>query len=353
MKANMSNKTMQTKAGKPIKFSDLEPSKISFEPVLETETKSPQKYGFMRYDGKKFATQTPELVLRVGGIPQFNATYHKKTEVEDRGYAKLPLDEAHLGGKSMMEKLKEIDEYFEAHQDVVFGDNSKYYQYVPLLRYPNVDEEEQQPKEVKNSKYPPLPKLPYIRAKLDFDNTTKLLKTQLILREETGDLTTPVVEHVDDIRQHFRLNCEYRAILTFSKYWVAKTKKSSGKDAKKEWGVSLKITKLQVKSRPMNKGEKEEFDFDDSDEQPSEVKQVVKKQVKSEPVVEQVEAAESFEAEQEEQAEEVVEEQQEQDEEEDLEPVSKKQPKKVVESAKPKGKATAKATGKKTSKYDL
>jgi hypothetical protein len=349
----MSTQTMQSKTGKPIKFTDLEPSKISFEAVLETDTKSPQKYGFMRYDGKKFATQTPELVLRVGGIPQFNPTYHKKTEVEDRGYAKLPLDEEHSGGKSMLEKVKEIDEYFEAHQDVVFGENSKYYQYVPLLRYPNVDEEEQ-PKEVKNSKYPPLPKLPYIRAKLDFDNTTKLLKTQLILREESGDLTNPVVEHVDDIRQHFRLNCEYRAIMTFSKYWVAKTKKSSGKDAKKEWGVSLKITKLQVKTRSMTKNEPVSYDFDDdSDEQPSEVKQVVKKQTKTVPVepVEPVETVEAEEADETEQTEEVTEEQE--GEEEDLEPVSKRQPKKVVEAVKPKGKATSKATGKKTSKLDL
>ncbi len=342
-----------------IRFGDVDPSLISFEPVQESDQKSPQKYGFMRYQGKSFALQTPELVLRVGGIPQFNPTYHKKTEVEDRGYAKLPLDEEHEGGKKMLDKIKEIDEYFEAHQDVIFGENSKYYQYMPLLKYPSVDEEEQ-PKEVKNSKYPPLPKLPYVRAKLDFFNDTKFVKTELLLREENGDLTKPTVEHVDDIRQHFRLNSEYRAILTFCKYWVAKTKKSSAKDAKKEWGVTLKITKLQIKARPMMaKGEKPSYEFlDESDEQErgesSEVRQLVKKTPKpTETVV--TEEAEPEEAQQSEEPEEVAETVQEaEEEEEDLEPVSRKQPKKtVVESAKPKGKATSKSTGKKTSKLDL
>jgi hypothetical protein len=345
----MSRQTMQSRGTvQTIRIGEVNPSLISFEPMQETDQKSPQKYGFMRYGGKSFAMQTPDLILRVGGIPQFNPTYHKKTDAEDRGYAKLALDEEHLGGKTMFDKIKEIDEYFEAHQEVIFGENSKFYQYVPLLRYPNVDEEEV-PKENKNSKYPPLPKLPYVRAKLDFYNDTKLLKTELILRDEAGELTKPLIEQVDDIRQHFRLNSEYKAIMTFCKYWVAKTKKSSSKDAKKEWGVSLKIIKLQVKSRPvMTKGEKPLYDFiDDENQEVSEVKKFMKTE-KIESVVEEQQE------EQNENSEELNEEttQDVEEEEEDLEPIVKKQLKKP-EVIKPKGKATGKSTNKKSSKLDL
>jgi hypothetical protein len=172
------------------------------------------------------------------------------------------------------------------------------------------------------------------------------------MRQTVQTLPMLLAIMLDDIAQHFRLNSEYITVLAFAKYWVAKNKKSSGKDAKKEWGVTLKIRRLQIKVKPvMQKGERQD-DFIEDDSEPSEVKQVVKS-TRSAPVQRHVEVEEAEEEEEvveEAEAEEVVEEAQE--EEEDLEVTPVKPVKKQVDT-KPKGKASGKATGKRTSKLEL
>jgi len=350
-------KQTMSRNNQTIRFADIDVSKFTLEALQETDAKSPQKYGWIRYNNNINVFQTPTLVLRVGGIPKHNPQYHKKTDVEDRGYAKLPFDDTHPGGKVMLAKIEELDAHFESLQESLFGDASKNYQYVPILRYPSEDEEGVIKQT--NSKYP---KLPYVRVKLDFTTDTKLLKTKLVLKDESGEVTEPVVEHVDDIQQHFRLNSEYITVVAFAKYWVAKTKKSSAKDAKKEWGVTLKMRRLQVKVKPAyQKGERQD-DFLPDDDEVSEVKQVFKqtpKQTKAvapdEEQYEEQEEEQHEEQQEEEQHEEYVENYEEQ--EEDLEPPTPKKPEKQVLETKSKGKTagknTSKATGKRTSKLEL
>jgi hypothetical protein len=344
----MSKQVMSKKNSQTVRFADIDVSKFSLGDIQETDVKSPQKFGWTRYNDSIHYFQTPPLVLRVGGIPKHNPQYHKKTDVEDRGYAKLPLDAEHSGGELMIKRIEELDAHFESLQETLFGEASKNYQYVPMLRYPSEDEEGVIKQT--NSKYPPLPKLPYIRVKLDFDTNTKLLKTVLVLKEESGELTTPVVEHIDDIQQHFRLNSEYVTVLAFAKFWVAKNKKSSAKDAKKEWGITIKMRRLQVKVKPTyQKGERQD-DFLDEEEE-SEMKQVVKQTKQSKQEVEETQYEEAEYAEEQEHNEEYVEEQ-----EEDLEvPPPKQATKQVAESKKGKatGKSTSKSTGKKTSRVEV
>jgi hypothetical protein len=336
-----------------MRFAQIDSQLFSFEPYQDTDAKASQKHGFIRYDGKIVYFQTPELVLRTGGIPKFNDQYHKKEE--DRGFIKIPLDENHMGGKLLLEKCRELDEYFLGKQESLFGKKTNEYQYQSLIRLPQVDEDEdEKPKEAKVSKYPPLPKLPFLKVKMDFDYGTKALKTKLSLVNEQGEASDAVVEHIDDIAQHLRLNSEFRAVLSFSKHWAQK--KGITQQSKKLWGVTLKVRRVRIKSRTQVQKTGPQDDFIDSDSEENELKQF-KRSGKEEIAQERVSVEETEQLETGEGEEEELEENLEQlEEEEDLEiPEPRKPEVKKMESMKTRGKATSKpkATAKKTTKLEV
>jgi hypothetical protein len=255
-----------------MKVAQINSQYFSLEPYQETDAKVPQKHGFIRYDNKTVYFQTPELVLRTYGIPKFNEQYHKKDE--DRAFIKIPLDETHVGGKVMIDKFRELDNFFRGKQEMLFGKKANEYEYKELVKEPQIDDESdvEDKKEETKSKYPPLPKLPFLKAKIDFDYTTKAMKTKLSLVDDNSDIVEPVVQHIDDIAQHLRLNSEYRLVLAFSKHWSQK-KAISGK---KLWGITLKVRRVRVKARPVVQQTGPRDDFVESDSEENEVQQFTK-----------------------------------------------------------------------------
>jgi hypothetical protein len=355
----MQRQTRQTKQNDQTKkIAQIDCQLFSLEQYQETDAKVSQKHGFIRYDNQITYFQTPELVLRTYGIPKFNEQYHK--DEESRSYIKIPLDESQAGGKLMLEKFRELDEYFKGKQEALFGKNASSYEYKSLVKEPQLDEESEMEdkKEDTKSKYPPLPKLPFLKAKFDLDYTTKALKTKLSLVDDQGEVTEPVVQHLDDIAQHVRLNSEYRLVLAFSKHWAQK-KAISGK---KLWGITLKVRRVRVKARPVVQKTGPQDDFLDSDSEESEVKQFTKaKPVQSKVVQETTEVAEVVEEPEEQEAEEAEEletgeVEDELEEEPDLEvPAPRKPVMTKKEDSPKKGKTIAKGktTGKKSSKLDV
>ena len=336
-----------------MKISQIDSQLFSLEPYQESDAKASQKLGFIRYDNKIVYFQTPELVLRTYGIPKFNEQYHKKDE--DRGYVKIPLDDTHAGGKAMLEKFRELDQFFRGKQEQLFGKKASEYEYKELVKEPQQEDESDQEEEKKDtkSKYPPLPKLPFLKAKIDFDYNSKAMKTKLSLVDDQGQVSEPVVQHIDDIAQHLRLNSEYRLVLAFSKHWSQK-KAISGK---KLWGITLKVRRVRVKSRPVLQKTGPQDDFIDSDSEESDLRQFTKSKPVETKVSQVVETQESGEAEEEPDVLETGEgEDDEAEEEPDLEVPQPKKPVMVKKEDSPKkGKTVVKgkSTGKKTSKIDV
>jgi hypothetical protein len=347
----MQRQTKQTQAKqneRTLKVSQIDSQLFSLEKYEDNDfaAKSSQKYGFIRYDGKTTYFQTPELVLKNYGIPKFNEQYHK--DQDDRSL-KIPLDETHPGGKLMLEKFRELDEYFKGKQESFFGKTAGMYEYTPLVREPVIDEEaEQEKKNDTKSKYPPLPKLPFLKLKFDIDYTSKEMKSRLSLVDDQDQITEPVIQHVDDIAQHLRLNSEYRLVLAFSKHWSQK----KALNGKKLWGISLKVRRVRVKARPVLQQSGPQDDFLDSDSEENDVqqfksKQEVKQEVKQDEEPEQLETGEG---------EDELETGEDVDDEPDLEIIEAKKPvmtKKEDSPKKAKPMSKAKTTSKKTSKLDV
>jgi hypothetical protein len=336
-----------------MKIGQIDSQLFSLEPYQDTDAKVPQKHGFIRYDSKIVYFQTPELVLRTYGIPKFNEQYHKKDE--DRAFVKIPLDDTHPGGKAMLEKFRELDSFFRGKQEQLFGKKANEYEYKELVKEPQQDDESdvEEKKEETKSKYPPLPKLPFLKAKIDFDYTSKAMKTKLSLVDDQGSVSEPVVQHIDDIAQHLRLNSEYRLVLAFSKHWAQK-KAISGK---KLWGITLKVRRVRVKSRPVLQKTGPQDDFVDSDSEESDLRQFTKSTPVEKVGVKQTEVKQAEEEGEEEPEElETGEEEAELEEEPDLEVPEPKKPVMVKKEDSPKkGKTVVKgkSTGKKSSKIDV
>ncbi len=328
-----------------IKIAQIDSHLFSLEAYQETDAKVPQKHGFIRYDNKIVYFQTPELVLRTYGIPKFNEQYHKKDE--DRAFIKIPLDESHAGGKLMLDKFKDLDQFFRGKQEQLFGKKANEYEYKELVKEPQQDDEsdvEEKKEEIK-SKYPPLPKLPFLKAKIEFDYTSKAMKTKLSLVDEQSNVSEPVIQHIDDISQHLRLNSEYRLVISFSKHWAQK-KAISGK---KLWGITLKVRRVRVKSRPVLQKSGPYDDFVDSDSEENEIRQFSKLNGKLETNKVEIEDQEDQEEKEE------LETGEELEEEPDLEVPEPRKPVMVRKEESPKQKIVTKgkSTGKKTSKIDI
>lgn len=317
-----------------MKVTDMIMNKFEFDEFRDSDPKSAQKHGFIRYDNTIKYFQTPDITLVVGGIPKFNEKYHKKDS--DRAYLKVPLDVSTPGGKALFDKFTEADVYFAAKQEQLFGPQSKNYEYQRLIRQPVIDDEETEVRDEVKSKYPPLPKLPTLKVKLDLDWQTDAIKSKVALRSDSGEITEPVIETIDDIAQYLRLGCEFKAVLAFSKYYAQKKAQQPGKP--KIWGVTLKLRRIMIKPKIYAEKGGVQDDFIESDSEENEIVKMKKETKKVERVEEPVEEEQ---AEEEQPVEEQHEEEQlEEEQEEDLEytkPV-KKEP--VKSSAK--GKSAAK-----------
>lgn len=247
---------------------DLDVSKITFSDLMDSDKVISQRISFIKYaDEKKLSLQTPVLMTETYGIPRESHFY---PDDKSRSFYKLPfchdrkkyddeLDYKEI--KLFHDKLVQIDKLCgsDAFRRKLFGDKLDKYQYSPLVRQNQDDEEGVKVDKNGNPYYRP----EYAKIKIMLHYTTS--KPLISLFENNDGVRKPVdVNSLSDVVDHLKYLSKLRFILNFSKLYVMKT--SSG-NAKRMFGINLVATHAEVFVKARN-NRLSDISFIDDEEEP-------------------------------------------------------------------------------------
>jgi len=214
------------------------------------------------------------------GKPRLNTAGQPLSEIE-RGKLKVPFNFDVPESKALYDLLVSIDKKCAAEREQIFGDKKKAnaYVYQPIVRRAVLD-----PDADENAPEKP----DYFVIKLDFENGTKLLRTELWMNEDRKRSQIQVTS-LDDLQKYLRYKCEFRPIFTFCKLFSSK---GANSDGKRTYGIGLKLKMVEVKPMKATSEKKDVF-FIDSDSEDNEraelvsstTPQVVQSNAASTPVV--------------------------------------------------------------------
>jgi hypothetical protein len=242
----------------PLKIDKLDVSKINFS---REEDGKCNLFGSIRYHNKPLMLRTPTLITEAYGIPRAGSFY--KTD-GSRAFYKMPLchdrrqfpDEvAYDEIKMFHDKLKQLDEICgsDKFKQDVFGDkNYNKYNYIPIIRSPQEDGEENTTKYYK----PPYVKL---KLQLQFETQKPLLNLWKDKLEEKLDL--------NNIASEVKYLGKVSFIIRFNRLFIMNTTGGSGQ--KKNYGISLVATHAKVYPRETARTfyKNEDITFIDTDDE--------------------------------------------------------------------------------------
>ena len=168
-------------------------------------------------DNSKLIEQTPKFITEAYGIPRDGVFY---TTDKSRSFYKLPLcydrkqyeqDVDYSEIKEFYTKMNELDEYFSSGEfkKRIFGDkNINKYEYQPIVREPEVSEEDLSDVERQSVIYKP----PYIKLKIDIDSVTGL--PSISLYDKVEDVRSVVIiEKLKDLTDHITYLTKVRLVI--------------------------------------------------------------------------------------------------------------------------------------------
>jgi hypothetical protein len=196
------------------------------------------------------------------GKPRLNNAGQALSDIE-RGKLKVPFNFDVPESKALYDLLVSIDKKCAAEREQIFGDKKKAnaYVYQPIVRRAVLD-----PDADENAPEKP----DYFVIKLDFENGTKLLRTELWMNEDRKRSQIQVTS-LDDLQKYLRYKCEFRPIFTFCKLFSSK---GANSDGKRTYGIGLKLKMVEVKPMKATTEKKDVF-FIDSDSEDNERKELV------------------------------------------------------------------------------
>ena len=196
------------------------------------------------------------------GKPRLNTAGQPLSEIE-RGKLKVPFNFDVPESKALYDLLVSIDKKCAAEREQIFGDKKKAnaYVYQPIVRRAVLD-----PDADENAPEKP----DYFVIKLDFENGTKLLRTELWMNEDRKRSQIQVTS-LDDLQKYLRYKCEFRPIFTFCKLFSSK---GANSDGKRTYGIGLKLKMVEVKPMKATTEKKDVF-FIDSDSEDDTRKELV------------------------------------------------------------------------------
>jgi hypothetical protein len=232
---------------------ELNVQDIVFGKLEDSTLITSQKIAFISHKQPKakLLIQTPEFVTETYGIPRDGPFY---STVRSRSFYKLPFcherrqlseELGYDAIEKFYDKLREIDAHCnsDAFRAQVFGDkNAKKYEYQPLVRTPEEDEEGEQTLHEGKVLYRP----PYTKVKLDLAYETDVPRFRLFDKQQDGKKTEVQLSTFDDILQHMRYMTKHRMVIQFSRLYAMKT--SSGSE-KKKYGIILKVYAVECTNK--------------------------------------------------------------------------------------------------------
>ena len=239
------------------KATDIDVSLFHIGRMEDSTNVSSQKIAWINYDTNKgkLNIQTPVFVTETYGIPREGVYYPTD---RSRAFFKLPFcherarhtDEMdYCAMEKFYNKLVELDKYFGSDELKLqlFGDKmASKYEYQPILRHPERDEEEEvndmsSTKAVKDYYRPP-----YAKIKLPLNDSETPLFRLINKRDEDGTAQEIPLNSFDDVTKHMRYQTKHRMIIEVQKLYAMKT--NSGGD-KRKYGVTVRLVAAECSNR--------------------------------------------------------------------------------------------------------
>ncbi len=240
---------MATKSAKEmtINFTDVDVSRLSFTDLEENQRSKGQKIAYPRYDHPQNGADTPLFIqfpwvaLDSYGIPKLGEFY---SEDSQRLFVKIPLDQSNSEVHKFSNLLKELDAKLgsDEFKEKMFGAKASKYEYQPIYREPQ-EEDESVKKDPSKKDYGP--KHPYMKLKIDTtypDNKIKSIVFNSVM--ENGKRVRTKVEGIstiDDMASHVCWKSRIRPIGRPVKLWAQAPNK---KDP--TYGITFKMAKTEV-----------------------------------------------------------------------------------------------------------
>ena len=239
------------------KVKELNPDTITFTPLEDSDRTPSLKIGYIRYDEHQLKIQTPEICYEAGGIPRKGQFYET---VDKRSHFKYPFchDRRKIPNinydsiQEFYDKLISIDQRCasDKFKKEMFGEkNYTQYAYQPLVKLPEIDEENQKLDKYGKPYYNP----PTAKFKLPIvyepnKETSKNVPEFSVFERDNESRKQVEFTSFEDFEKYVVWQSRLRFIVSFSKLYAMKTK--SGND-KKKYGITLKVTCIEIK-RPVN-----------------------------------------------------------------------------------------------------
>ena len=133
-----------------VKAEQVNVQHISFGQLEDSTYVKSQKQAFISHKNQKLLVQTPYFLTETYGIPRAGEYYQT---LKSRAFFKMPLcddrqefpaEVEYDAIRSFREKLLEIDEMMASSEtkNKLFGDKGDKYEYVPIIRQPQVSDDD-------------------------------------------------------------------------------------------------------------------------------------------------------------------------------------------------------------------
>lgn len=269
----MASKTQMT-----INYTDVDVSCLSFTKIEENTRSKGQKISYPRYDHPNTGADSPLFIqfpwihLNQGGIPRLGEYY---TDDSQRSFIKIPLDQSIPEIKEFSKLLQDMDKKLDSQEfkNLMFESKASKYQYQPIYRLPQ-EEEEDVKKDPNKKDYGP--KHPYMKLKIDTTYPDNKVKSKVFtsIQDESGKRIRTKVDNIvtiDDISSHICFLSKIRPVGRPVKLWAQPANK---KDP--SYGITFKMIKTEVeppvKSNSKVKEYLESDEFLDSDNESEPIK---------------------------------------------------------------------------------
>ena len=222
-----------------IKFTEINIQGIVLSPLQDNVYIPSQRISWTnRADGSKLLVQTPKFITETYGIPRDCVFYTTDTS---RSFYELPLcherrqNPEDVGNSEINElyaKMKELDAYFSSDEfkRIIFGDkNINKYEYQPIVRTPEINGGDDL------GEYAAAYKPPYIKLKIDIDNTTDRPSIRLYNKSENGREVV-AIDKFKDITDHMKYLTKVRLVVIIHRLYVMETQIAD----KKRYGICIK-----------------------------------------------------------------------------------------------------------------
>jgi len=230
-----------------VNYTKVEVSRLSSTDLEENERSKGQKIAYPRYnhptlgEGQALMVQLPWIKLESYGVPRAGEYYKNDS---DRAFVKVPLNLNQPESKALADVFKSIDAHFSSEEfaSKLLGSKWKKYEYQPIFRIPEIDEEEQAKKFKGKKQYPVFP---YCKLKLDTDFKTGAIKTKVykseLVDEQRKRTEVQNLNSVDEFAGVVKFLSNFRPIVRMTKFWAQPLTNKNP-----TWGVTLKIIKAEV-----------------------------------------------------------------------------------------------------------